>query len=110
MLEAAFLLPQILSTLESEKGYDELIRDTLLLSIVLVLEKCNICFPRTAYCCLGLYVLGTQIANDLSYKFLPPHANLKKTWLDLQSRQIKSQFVQYIELFELSRKQYSEKI
>jgi hypothetical protein len=102
MIEFFLLFPNFLSA-RSHEANEKLLKDTLSLMTVLALSKpwlkgLQTSMPRYTYVSLALYVLFSDIINDLSYRALPPNENLKRGWATLQKKQTKEDLSRLIEL------------
>lgn len=111
-MEGVLLIPKILSFFMNskfpqisiddweEKNYvcEEVLRDMLLLTLVLVFDKLRFSFPKKVFVVFGSYVFVSDIINDLTYKCIEKNSKLRKNWQDLQKRQIESLVQNYVSL------------
>lgn len=98
MLESIILIPSFLSALEYKNPNFFLFRDLLLLIACDALYKCGIKLPKKVFVGFGMFILVSETINNCTYKMVAASESLKKTWIDLQKKQIRKLF------FELKEK------
>jgi hypothetical protein len=97
MIEIALLTPSFIVAVENKKHDSSyILRDLVLLLIVTQINLYGFSFPLKIYRFFAIYVIASEIINNLLYRLVSPNQQLKKEWENLQKRQTQELFNTYL--------------